>query len=90
PTATPTSTPTPTATPTSTPEPTPAGDLDPVSAMSSLPPGVEGEQVTNVTALAAANQRALTAGGFDLRMDIDNSTREGSGAIRIANDTESS
>jgi hypothetical protein len=94
PTATvePTATPEPTVTPTPTamPESTPVGDLDPVSAMSSLPPGVEGGEVTNVTALAAANQRALTTGGHDLRMDIDNSTREGSGAIRIANDTESS
>jgi|GEM_PF-3254405 len=89
-TATPSATPTPTPTPTATPEPTPAGDLDPVSAMSSLPPGVEGRQVSNVTALAAANRRTLTAGGFDLRMDIENSTQEGAGVLRIANDTESS
>jgi len=61
-----------------------------VSAMSSLPAGVEGSRVTNVSALAAANQRAFSTGGHDLRMSIDNSTQEGSGALRIANDTESS
>lgn len=83
PTAEPTATPTPTAT-----ESTPVGDLEPVSAMSSLPPGVEDGTVTNVTALAAANQERLTAGGHDLDMTIENSTREGAGRFRIANDTE--
>ncbi|WP_436931021.1 DUF7537 family lipoprotein [Halosimplex halobium] len=87
-TTAPTATPTPAST--ATPESTPAGDLDPVSSMSSLPPGVEGGQVANVTALAAANREGLTAGGVDLRMTIANSSREGTGAIRIANDTESS
>ena len=69
PTQTPTETPTPddtptpwstgTETPTAT-ESTPVGDLEPVSAMSSLPPGVEDGAVTNVSALAAANQDLLT------------------------------
>ena len=86
-TETPTAEPTATATPT---EPTPVGDLEPVSAMSSLPPGVEDGAVTNVTALAAANQDLLTAGGHDLDMSIENSTREGAGRFRVANDTEAS
>ncbi|WP_164471761.1 DUF7537 family lipoprotein [Halosimplex salinum] len=92
PTETPAATGTPTATPTptATVEPTPVGDLDPVSELSSLPPGVEGGSVTNVTALAQANQRQLLTGGTDLTMTIENSSREGTGHLRIANDTESS
>jgi hypothetical protein len=92
-TPTPDETPTPWATGTETPtatESTPVGDLEPVSAMSSLPPGVEDGAVTNVTALAAANQNLLTAGGHDLDMTIENSTREGAGRFRVANDTEAS
>ena len=99
PTQTPTETPTPDETPTpwatgtetpTTTKSTPVGDLEPVSAMSSLPPGVEDGAVTNVTALAAANQNLLTAGGHDLDMIIENSTREGAGRFRVANDTEAS
>lgn len=90
-TETPTPTAEPTATPTATPTAsTPVGDLEPVSAMSSLPPGVEDGSVTNVTALAAANQDLLTSGGYDLDMTIENSTREGAGQFRVANDTDAS
>ncbi|WP_436926525.1 DUF7537 family lipoprotein [Halosimplex amylolyticum] len=85
-----TATQTATATPTAVPESTPVGDLEPVSALSSVPPGVEGGSVTNVSALAAENQRLLTAGGVDLEVTIENSSKEGTGRLRIANDTESS
>ncbi|MFB6141426.1 MAG: hypothetical protein ABEJ26_13445 [Halosimplex sp.] len=89
PAQTPTDSPTPTATATPAPS-TPMGDLEPVSALSSQPPGVENGKVTNVSALVAADQRHLRSGGFDLQMAVENSSREGTGRFRLANDTRSS
>lgn len=85
-----TATPTPSRTPTAVPGSTPSDDLGPVSALSSLPPGVDGGSVTNVSAIAAENQRLLTAGGFDVRMTIADSSKDSTAQFHVANDTTAS
>jgi hypothetical protein len=85
-------------TPTPTPEPgsesgetgtpTPVENLQPVSAMSSLPDGVSSEKVTNVSRLFSAQDERLGDVGFTQTILIRNESQSGSATeLRIANDT---
>jgi len=81
----------PTATPESGATPadggTPSGDLQPVSAMESLPAGVTAEKVTNVSALFDVESGAFADSGFEYDMRLYNTTRPDV-RFHIANDTE--
>lgn len=93
PTPTPTDASTPTPTPTESGPSTPGGDLQPVSSMSSLPPGVTSQKVTNISAVFSGQNRALSEGGFSYDITVTNSSLDVENAsqfnIRIANDTRS-